>query len=444
MIYALIYFILLNAKTFTGPIFVLKFLPNLVLLIGVITYMRPNKGTLYIRRPSLSSKAWVYILFLLVWAVSILRTARPGASVVGHINDLGTIFMLSLVLYQYIATQFEEKVNFDTVFTRETIKMLLLPSIIIATLLSCYILGYNNPSTKILRMGEEMVILKALGIKMVKKAIPFTGGAAPNLFGIWSGGTFVLNLIAIMVLKLDRRTKIILYINGLVIFGFLLFADSRGTLFSTIVTAAVVYMTFKFRMTGFLRVFVIVVPIMPFIFVTIMGLLAQTFLAEKLSRRGGAQNLSTLSARTVIWEECLKEFGEPKPIHLIGWGEHGEKPSGVVDRYIGIFPEDWESLDDGLMVTHNFFFQAFFDTGYLGVFLIMYSLLAAMNNAIFLFMKGYRAGIIFIAFLVYYVLSGALESTFGNHFRAYAVIFLLIMAYIFAFRSEYDRMTGAP
>ena len=91
-----------------------------------------------------------------------------------------------------------------------------------------------------------------------------------------------------------------------------------------------------------------------------MGVLSQTFLADKLARRGGSQNLSTLSARTVIWEECLKEVYDPKVIHFIGYGEHGQAISGVSDGYVDIFPDDFYD-EDALVVTHNFFFQVFFD-----------------------------------------------------------------------------------
>ena len=93
-----------------------------------------------------------------------------------------------------------------------------------------------------------------------------------------------------------------------------------------------------------------------------MGILAQTSLANVIARGdGGAQNLSTLSARSVIWEECLKEVADPKAQHLIGWGEHGQAKAGVSQRYAHIFPEDfYEDGREDLVVTHNFFFQTFF------------------------------------------------------------------------------------
>ena len=77
-----------------------------------------------------------------------------------------------------------------------------------------------------------------------------------------------------------------------------------------------------------------------------------------------------------------------------------------------------------------------------GLLVFLTVLLIAMNHAIFLYNKGYRAGLVYIGFLVYFILSGALESTFGNHFRAYTVILMLMVTGIFAFRSEYDRIAA--
>lgn len=439
MIYALIFFFLVNLKSFTGPIAILKFLPLGVLVVGALVQMSPGKGRLYLRVPSPTSQTYMFLAFLMLWVISILRTARGGASVAGHTNDIGAILLFSLVMYQHVTLKFKRPVIFDEVFTRETLKMLLIPSSIILLLFLVYVVGYNNPRTEILRQGEEMVILKMLGFKFPKKGIPFSLGAHPNLFGIWAGATFVLNAIAIMVLQLPKKVKWLLYLNGIGIFGFLLFADSRGTLLSTVVTSALVYFTYKFRFQGVLRAVVLIVPFLPFIFITMMGILAQTSIAGQLARGDkGAENLSTLSARTVIWGECLAAIQDPQLGHFFGYGEHGQATAGVSARYAHIFPDDF--YEDDLIVTHNFFFQAFFDIGYFGVFIMLAAILAAMNNAIYLYNRGFKAALIYIAFLVYFMLSGALESVFGNHFRSYSMVLIVVCTYIFAFRSEYDRM----
>lgn len=451
MTYALLYFFLFNAKIFLGATPLLKFLPNAILLFGIIRYTALKKSKLYFKVPLLSSHLYLWIGFLLIFSVSILRTAREGATFIGHFNDLASIFLFCLLIYLFISSRFRfaryyNPAFFEFVLTRYTLKILRIPTIAVTVLFAIYLIGYNHPATVIMRNGEPMVMLKALGISMVKKAVPFTGGTHPTLFGIWAGATFVMNAMALATIWLKRGKRRKMYFGEIAILGFLIFADSRGTMLITLLTVLVVYLCFKFRIAGFLRWFVLIVPVLPFVFTASMGFFAQTSFAEKVARGNqGVENLTTLSARTVIWQECLEEIRDPDPIHLVGWGEHGQGTAGVARRYAHIFPKDHYE-DTGLIVTHNFFFQAFFEVGYLGIGFILLVLFVGMNHAIKLYHRGFRVSLIYIGFLVYFVLSGALESTFGNHFKAYTLVFMMMTTALYTFRSEYNRMLmkGVP
>ncbi|MEL7532645.1 MAG: O-antigen ligase family protein [Bacteroidota bacterium] len=451
MAYALLFFYLFNAKIFFGATPLLKFLPNVILFLGVIRYTALNKARIYFKLPTLSSHIYLWVAFLLIWGISILRTAREGATMIGHINDLASIFLFSLVIYLFISSRYRfaryyNPAFFDFVLTRYTLKLLRIPTVAVTILFFIYAIGFNHPSTVIMRNGEPMVILKALGISLAKKAVPFTGGTHPTLFAIWAGATFAMNVMALATVWLKRGKRRKMYFNVLAILGFLIFADSRGTMLITLLTVTVLYVCFKFRLAGILRWFVLVVPLLPFIFTISMGFLAQTSYADILARGNqGPENLSTLSARTVIWNECLEEIQDPTPIHFVGWGEHGQGPAGVARRYAHIFPPDHYD-DVSLIVTHNFFFQAFFEVGYLGVSIILLVLFVGMNHAIKLYHRGFRVSLVYIGFLVYFVLSGALESTFGNHFKAYTLLFVMMTTALYTFRSEYSRMLakGVP
>ncbi|MEO0469428.1 MAG: O-antigen ligase family protein, partial [Bacteroidota bacterium] len=362
--YIVVFFFLINSKAFLGSSVALKFLPTFVLLLGVVKYYRVRKASFTFRPPTFTSRTWIYILFLLFFNISLARTAYPNATPVGLLNDTLAIIMIFLVAYGHVTSQFRTEVNFDDVYTRETLRMLLVPSVIIALFLLFYAVGYNHPSTKLRRQGEDMVILGALGIKLAKKAIPFTG-QHPNLIGVWAGATFIMTFLGYITLKnITPKVRRLLLINTAIIGFFLLLADSRGTVFSTVMTTAIVFLTYKFRMQGVLRVFTIIVPIMPFVFVTMMATFADSALFSTFARSGGTQNLTTLSARTVIWEECLKEIRDLDTPHIFGWGEHGQSTAGVSKNYRDIFPPD--SYENDLIVTHNMFFQAFFDIGYVG------------------------------------------------------------------------------
>ena len=64
MVYAIAYFFMLNAKSFVGAITILKFLPNTVLLFGVLKYLMPKRGKLHIRRPSPQSYTYLWFFSL--------------------------------------------------------------------------------------------------------------------------------------------------------------------------------------------------------------------------------------------------------------------------------------------------------------------------------------------------------------------------------------------
>ncbi|MEM6807206.1 MAG: O-antigen ligase family protein, partial [Bacteroidota bacterium] len=220
---------------------------------------------------------------------------------------------------------------------------------------------------------------------------------------------------------------------------FMLLADSRGTFLMVFFAGVLTVLAFHFRMSGFLRVFVITVPVLPFLFVSMMSVVGTSDAAAEMSRTGNADNVATMSARTIIWEECMKEVTKPKPIHLVGWGEHGESPAGVAARYGPLFgsvyPEGYT-----LIVTHNLFFQLFFDVGYIGMFIFLGALLLAMNNGLFLYKRGYRIGLVYVALILYYVLSGILESNFGNHNRSYNEVLMMTVIAVIALKNEYIRL----
>ena len=180
----------------------------------------------------------------------------------------------------------------------------------------------------------------------------------PNTIGIFAGATFTMGAVLFYLTKQKGKTRSLVIGIILVCLAFMLVADSRGTFLMVFFGGMFSVMAYHFKMTGFLRAFVLTVPLLPFAFVSLMGVVGTSSAAAEMSRTGNADNVATMSARTLIWDECMKEVTKPKPIHLVGWGEHGESPSGVAARYAPIFgsgyPEGYT-----LIVTHNLFFQCF-------------------------------------------------------------------------------------
>lgn len=440
MHYIVAFFLIVNLKGLTGGSLLFKFLPNFILLLGVFRYSFFSRGKIYLRKMYLESNFTMYGLFLITFIVSLLRTAFPNATVTGLSNDILSVVFLNLLVYSALGYYFRIPDNYEKLFNKGTLQAIMVPSALIAFMLLLYIIGYNDPTTKLRRQGEEAIILKLIGISFQKKAIPFTDGAHPNTISIFAGGTLVMTLIALKLMEVSKRDRILLILNAFSCGAFMLIADSRGTILSFVVSLAMVYATYKIRFTGALRVFILVVPVLPFLFMAFLAAFADAPFMSQFARSGDTKNLTTLSSRSVIWEECLNEVSDPKVIHLIGFGEHGQSTAGVSAKYAYIFPQD--AYENDLIVTHNMFFQAFFDVGYIGAFLFLGSLLLCLNNAIFLYSKGYKAGLVYIGFILYFVLSGTLESTFGHHNRAYTQTLMVILMTIIFFKNEYVRLAS--
>ncbi|MEZ4775554.1 MAG: hypothetical protein R3D00_20380 [Bacteroidia bacterium] len=440
MYYIIAFFLVVNLKGLTGGSLAFKFLPNFILLLGIFRYSFFSKGKVYLRKMYVESNFTMYGLYLIVFLVSLLRTAFPNATFTGLLNDTLSVIFLNLLVYSALGYQFRNPDNFEKLFNKGTLQAIMIPSALIAFMLFLYIIGYNDPTTKLRRQGEEAIILKLIGISLQKKAIPYTEGTHPNTISIFAGATLVMTLVALWLLEVTRKEKIFLYVNAVVCAAFMLIADSRGTILSFVVTLAMVYATYKVRFTGALRVFILVVPFLPFLFSGFLAAFADSPLLAQFARSGDTKNLTTLSSRSIIWEECLEEVLEPKPMHIIGFGEHGQSTAGVSARYAYIFPKD--AYENDLIVTHNMFFQSFFDIGYLGTFFFLGALFLCLNNAIFLYNKGYKAGLVYIGFILYFVLSGTLESTFGNHNRPYNQTLMTIMMAIVFFKNEYTRLSS--
>ena len=442
MVYVLIYFFLINLRPLVGASgtgVLLKFLPNAILLYGALRYFVIGKGKLFFPKVFRESHFHSWMLFLTVFVISLLRTAYPSATAIGTFNDFVSIFLINLLVFGYVGSQVRKTGDFEKVLNATAIWIIAIPAAVILWYVIIYAIGYNHPSAMLQRGGELAVVLKLVGIKFIKKAVPYTWGMHPNTIGIFAGATFTMGAVLFYLTKQKGKTRTLVIGIILVCLAFMLVADSRGTFLMVFFGGMFSVMAYHFKMTGFLRAFVLTVPLLPFAFVSLMGVVGSSDAAAEMSRTGNADNVATMSARTLIWDECMKEVTKPKPIHLVGWGEHGESPSGVAARYAPIFgsgyPEGYT-----LIVTHNLFFQCFFDIGYLGIIIFLGSLLLAMNNGLFLYKRGYKVGLVFVSLILYYVLSGILESNFGNHNRSYNEVMMITVMAVIALKNEYIRL----
>lgn len=443
MEYILGYFFLQNLRNifYEGGIsMMLKFLPNAILLIGVMRYLALGNGKIFFPKIVHGKHLLHWLIFLLLFIGSLLRTAYTTATPIGMFNDSFSVIMLNLLCFLWVSAEVRKGQEFEQVFNRTVFRFLVICGVVVILYCFLYFVGYKDPRTPLQRGGELNVLLKLVGINLMKKMIPYTASMHPNTISIWAGATFIMTGVYWYVTKSGFKRNLWLY--AIIFFSgiFMLIADSRGTALMVVLAVGLVAITYFSKATGFLRIFILAVPFLPFVFMLGLQAMSNASFLSSFSRTGDADNVTTMSGRTYIWAECIKEIEKFKMQHFVGWGEHGQSTAGVSANYTQWFGEDEYEYGYDLIVTHNFFFQIFFDTGYLGVLFFMLCSLAVMNGAIFLYKRGYKVALVFVAMSLYYVLSGILESNFGNHNRAYNEVMMMSFIILLTFRNEFERL----
>jgi O-antigen ligase len=328
----------------------------------------------------------------------------------------------------FFSYEYRNSTDFEKTFTKLLSFLILAPSITILIFLLFYVVGYN----KAVPFGEgENLFLSLLGIHLEKRNIPFIN-AHPNTIGIYAGATLVMSVIGIWTLQLEKKYHTLLLVNVAICSIFLLVVDSRGTILNTLIAILAVYVLNRIHAVSMLRYVVIISPFLPFIMLFVLSTFADNPLIAQLSRNEG--DLETGNSRGIIWQYCLNELMDVKPIHFIGYGANGQVPSGVSKLYAYFFSE--EGGDQ--MITHNYFIQSLFDLGYIGSFMLLAVMYIAITNAIDMYKGRIKSALVLIGFMTYYTLSGTTESTFGVYNRIYNSIFIMVLIFILLSKNEFD------
>ncbi|MEA2233650.1 MAG: hypothetical protein QOD83_3466 [Solirubrobacteraceae bacterium] len=144
----------------------------------------------------------------------------------------------------------------------------------------------------------------------------------------------------------------------------LLLGDSRIPLLMALLTA--LYFNWSKRTSG-VRWFVLLLPVLPLIMIGASDLL-NGLLGEHLTRSSGGGDFSTLGDRTYIWQAVWPYLDHVGFQQLLGWGTNGNVTSGASLHYAYLF----SSLPNPtLYSTHNLATQTIFETGYVGLTLLV-------------------------------------------------------------------------
>jgi O-antigen ligase len=222
--------------------------------------------------------------------------------------------------------------------------------------------GLQSPVASGVSEGHKAVLLQYVGLSSVRTKFPLA--TSINLFSIVVAAT----LASVIIMRLRVPTKMPRKIAWSIIAACLyclLLGDSRGAL--VVVIVVIVIFAIRIRIPGALVAGI--VPLLPLMVIGVTSLLAKTSLDTTLSRSSSQfEEAATATGRIYIWKgswEVLKHFSVEE---LYGWGAAGHYTSGASRYYAFVFPGNPEALK---IFTHNIALQTIFDTGYIGLALLM-------------------------------------------------------------------------
>ena len=424
-----LFFIVVAFRIFISKNVAVTLLPSVILLLGTVLFSLQKKTKLYIGSIVNKQDFLLYAFFVLLLAICTFRSNMPTATIVGNTNDAAVLLLINLygyVCFSYLLRRYENVSVTDLV--------LLGPIFIFIMAASFYVLNYGRLPSVEGSFRTKPLFLTLMGFNVENKVLQFKSGSDkihPNTLGIIAGALLAAYLVSINTFKVYRlRWSVLAALAALG--AMILIADSRVTVLNTLITVGMVYALIRYKKLRTLPYLAVVFPFFPFISLFLLEFIASTDLAQLFSKNDAGTDIASGSERSTIWAYCLQELVKFKPIHLIGFGDYGHYGAGVSQKYSFVFGPDGSDS----MVTHNAFYQAFFDVGYLGVVTYLAVLYKVAQSAVFLYYQQVAAARLYLGFITYYILSGSFESTFGSYNKLYNLIFLLMCITVFVHKNQ--------
>ena len=424
-----LFFIVVAFRIFVSKNIAVTLLPAVILLLGTVLFSLQKRTKLYVGSVVNKNDFLLYGFFVLLLVVSMFRSNMPTATIVGNTNDAAVLVLLNLygyVCFSYLFRRYE-----DISVARF---VLLGPVIIFVLAVVFYVLNYDRLPSVEGSFRTKPLFLTLLGFNVENKVLQFKSDSDrihPNTLGIIGGALLSAYLVSINTFKIHRVHWTVLATMAS-LGGMILIADSRVTVLNTLITVGLVYALIRYRKLQTLPYLAVVFPFFPFISLFLLEFIASTELAQLFSKNEAGTDIASGSERATIWLYCLQELSDFRPIHLVGFGDYGHYGAGVSQQYAFVFGPDGSET----MVTHNAFYQAFFDVGYLGVVVYLAVLYKVTQSAIFLYYQEVATARLYLGFITYYILSGSFESTFSSYNKLYNLIFLLLCITVFAHKNQ--------
>lgn len=416
----LYFFILLGYITakplnFMYGIEAIKALPFLGCMLGIVLFMFHEKGRVFTGRVINKLDIFIYFLFVLLYFVSVVRNIQKGSSFIGVFNESSQVLGIAIGTYGFIIYYIRQSENLQGALSGIMITMLAAPSFFVILNIAGFFLGVQFPDMHGDKDPTPSVMAGILGLNFYRTALFFA--THPNNCAVAVGAIMVCNLMVIFFTPTSLRTKAFFLFSLLCCLIFLLILDSRGSIASVILVTGTCLVLKNSRFLGGLTLVIWCSPFIPFFVLSALALVSQSSIGENISREENDNDLATGNGRSIIWEHCVDAVRSPELAHFFGYGQVGHIRSGVAQKWSWKFPD---------YVAHNFFFQCFFDLGYVGVLFLLWVLHNSFRSAQFLLKQGMNVAFVFIAFSLYFPLSGTFESTFGVYNHVYTTLYLCL------------------
>ncbi len=281
------------------------------------------------------------------------------------------VLFLSLVVFAYMAIS---RASSELQRERRLVALALAPGVYVTLNVLLWAAGISSPAAQApgggsVALGDPSSTLAAVGIHVGRVEFPLANSI--NLFGVVAAGGFAA--IGVMLVRrapqVPRRLAAIFALGCL---AGLLLGDSRGSLIIAI--AVVLWFVFSARIRAASGVAVLV-PVLPLLLLTVLGLVAGTSLDTSLSRTGG--DLATGTNRLYIWQGAWDVIKHPTIDAVWGWGAAGQITSGASMNYAYLFTG---VADPTRMPAHSVVLQTLLDGGYIGLLILVAVLASSITS----------------------------------------------------------------
>jgi len=371
----------------------------LAMLMCAVTYFLRNKGV-FVRTPKERRKGvGLLYFFLALQAIALLR--NPSA------NSMATLgFLIVLLLLCWSLSDLGRPAAFAQDLPLWLFHAVGVLSVASAVLFLLHI-GVAPPYK-----GVNSAALAWIGIDDMRQQMPLSWGL--NFSGILGGAS----IIAAFAILSSGRSVFPVRLACFCAYGAagalaVAYADTRSALLFAPMAILLG------RAPRFSRYFGSGLPLLA-VLVIPFALSLAPMLFPQLESLVGRDDTTLLSAREFIWASAATHLISVSPMHLIGYGYHGQETAGVTAAFSWIF------ADDAAHTTHNIVLQTIFDTGYLGAAMFLVVITAAAKRY-FAGASPTRAFYWPFAMLLYLLATGATEAVPAVYaWDAFTIFFVLL------------------